>query len=117
MLSEAMLMLGKQKNFKPKGAPGVDSDPETEEEVFEEKGEITAKKAGLFHKEGVSPRAYNLAESVQKEMVLMQGKALQTEEEVFDQNIEVMKKNKCFQEFMLQHQNAIINGLSKLDND
>ena len=47
----------------------------------------------------------------------MQGKALQTEDEVFNQNIEIMRKNKSFQEFMLQHQNAIVSGLSALDND
>ena len=50
-------------------------------------------------------------------MVIMQGKALQTEDEVFNQNIEIMRKNKSFQEFMLQHQNAIVSGLSALDND
>ena len=64
-----MSTLGKQKTFKPSDAPaGIDSDtPETEEEVFDEAKEDEAKveKGGLFHKEGVEPRQYNLEESVQ----------------------------------------------------
>ena len=42
------------------------SDTETEEEVFQNQSDdnINAKKGGLFHKENVEPRKYNLTESV-----------------------------------------------------
>ena len=67
---ESVSKIGKEKTYRPKGEwpSGIESDEdlESEEEVFDQAkgGEINAKKGGLFHKEGVESRQYNLAESV-----------------------------------------------------
>ena len=71
--------------------------------------------AGLFHKDGVAERMYDLQESVRQEMQRMDGEVGESEIAKFFKTLKEMKRNKHFHEYQLFHDEAIKNGLSKLD--
>ena len=68
--------------------------------------------AGLFHKDGVAERMYDLQESVRQEMQRMDGEVGESEIAKFFKTLKEMKRNKHFHEFQLFHDEAIKKGLS-----
>ena len=119
-------------NVTNKNPPNKDSDENgsskdsNEDEVAMEdfgqgKGDNSAALNGLFHKDGVIERKYDLQESIVQEMHRMKNnKQTQQGEENkvnFMQVLHEMEHNRHFREYFLFHEASLANGLSKLDND
>ena len=85
------------------------------------KGDNSAALNGLFHKDGVIERKYDLQESIVQEMHRMKNnKQTQQGEENkvnFMQVLHEMEHNRHFREYFLFHEASLANGLSKLDGN
>jgi len=72
---------------------------------------------GLFHKDSVVERYYNLEDAVAQEMMKMQGDEVFESERVrLLQRLKEMRENSHFRDFFIQHEASLRKGLQKLDS-